>query len=53
MKRATRPAGLLVAAALLTAAPAAVIAVNLAAPTSTVTSASTATVSPDGNLSWD
>ncbi len=51
MKRATRPAGLIVATALLTAAPIAAVAA-VTAPAVAVT-ASTATTSPCGNLSWD
>lgn len=51
MKRATRPAGLLVAAALLTSAPAA-IAVAATAPALTMTAATTPTATAN-NLSWD
>ena len=53
MKRLPRPAGLLVAAALVSTTPALAVAALSAAPALSVATAATATAASPNNISWD
>ncbi len=53
MKRLPRPAGLMVAAALISATPALAVATLTVAPAATVVTATASTVATASNISWD